>query len=113
MTATPGGTPTPQMGPPIPSAVWLFTGALGVLGMLSRRKKHQSHLAWSKYRLRNLCGLKALGRFPGGFFIDLHSNENGNVLERQCFTVVLVPRPGRHAPEMGTLSRAHRFIHIA
>ena len=34
---------------PIPSAVWLFAGALGLLGMLSRRKKHQSHLAWSKY----------------------------------------------------------------
>ena len=51
VTGTPGGTPTPfEIGPtPIPSAVWLFAGALGLLGMLSRRKKHQSHLAWSKY----------------------------------------------------------------
>ena len=51
VTGTPGGTPTPfEIGPtPIPSAIWLFAGALGLLGMLSRRKKHQSHLAWSKY----------------------------------------------------------------
>jgi hypothetical protein len=51
VTGTLGGTPTPfEIGPtPIPSAVWLFGGALGLLGMLSQRKKHQSHLAWSKY----------------------------------------------------------------
>ena len=51
VTGTPGGTPTPfEIGPtPIPSTVWLFAGALGLLGMLSQRKKHQSHLAWSKY----------------------------------------------------------------
>ena len=51
VTGTPGGTPTPfEIGPtPIPSAVWLFAGALGVLAMFGRRKKHQSHLAWSKY----------------------------------------------------------------
>ena len=47
-----GPTPFQENPPgstPIPSAVWLFAGALGLLGMLSRRKKHQSHLAWSKY----------------------------------------------------------------
>jgi hypothetical protein len=53
VAGVPGGTPTPFENPPgstpIPSAVWLFAGGLGLLGMMGRRRKHQSHLAWSKY----------------------------------------------------------------
>ncbi len=34
---------------PLPAAVWMFGGGLGLLAMLARRRKQKTHLAWPKY----------------------------------------------------------------
>jgi hypothetical protein len=41
--------PNQEIVTPLPAAVWLFGGGLGVLAMLSRRRKRETHLAWPKY----------------------------------------------------------------
>lgn len=47
---SPGITPFDVPGEtPIPGALWLFGGGLGMIAMLSKRRKRVTHLAWPKY----------------------------------------------------------------